>query len=272
MCLMSLTLIARLVTRHDLYKENLIIMIAATLSIAQSVLTHIAVDYGLGRHRAQIGTAQYHIYSKARYACQILEIMILCLAKISLVVVFMHLTPSRPAGIALRLFTASITFWGLAAIFALLFQCQRPDTWDLTPSKCYNQDIIYYTNGIINILTDVMTLMLPVIILWNVQITRKRKVAVFIIFAVRILVCIATLGQIITLKGYLHSTDRTWLDVNLSIWTQVMLGLSIITACIPLMKPFLEKLQFSLVDSSVSFKPAEWLRLQSRDRNLPSSA
>ncbi len=83
MCLMCLTLIARLGTRRDLGKGNVIITTAAVgcsdmerglyadistlklVSIAQSVVTHIAVDYGLGRHRSSIGTSQYHIYSKA---------------------------------------------------------------------------------------------------------------------------------------------------------------------------------------------------------------
>ena len=38
----------------------------------------------------------------------------------------------------------------------------------------------------INILTDVVIIMLPAIILWNVRISKERKVAVFVIFAVRI--------------------------------------------------------------------------------------
>jgi len=35
------------------------------ISIAQSVLTHIAVNYGLGRHRTNIWTSHYQTYSKA---------------------------------------------------------------------------------------------------------------------------------------------------------------------------------------------------------------
>ena len=83
MCLMSLTLIARLATRRDSGKGNMIITTAAVrhsykccrahadtrmtqvISVAQSAVTHIAVDYGLGRHRMDIGTSHYHIYSKA---------------------------------------------------------------------------------------------------------------------------------------------------------------------------------------------------------------
>ncbi|KAI4281566.1 MAG: hypothetical protein L6R35_005622, partial [Caloplaca aegaea] len=125
--------------------------------------------------------------SQARYASQVLEIVILCLSKSSLLVVFMHLTPSRPTIMGLRLFTLSIVLWGFAATFALLFQCERPHIWDLTPSRCHNQDIIYYANGVTNILTDVLILALPPVILYNVQIRRERKLAIFAIFAIRIL-------------------------------------------------------------------------------------
>lgn len=83
MCLMSLTLIARLATRRDLGKGNIIITTAAVscsykngcidadipaikvISIAQNVITHLAVDYGLGRHRTKISTSNYYKYSKA---------------------------------------------------------------------------------------------------------------------------------------------------------------------------------------------------------------
>ena len=83
MCLMSLTLIARLATRRDSGKGNIIITTAAAchsykycgvhadtpmtqvISIAQSAVTQIAVDYGLGRLRIDIGTSHCHIYSKA---------------------------------------------------------------------------------------------------------------------------------------------------------------------------------------------------------------
>lgn len=44
------------------------------------------------------------------------------------------------------------------------------------------------------------------------------------------------------------------------------MNLSIITACVPLMKPFLEKLQFSLLDSSIVIHNDSYqLHLLSRD-------
>ena len=65
--------------------------------------------------------------------------MILCLAKISLIIVFTNWTPSKPAITTFHLFIASIVLWALAAVFALSFQCQRPDPWRSVPDRCYNQ-------------------------------------------------------------------------------------------------------------------------------------
>ncbi|KAL9014490.1 MAG: hypothetical protein Q9173_000870 [Seirophora scorigena] len=187
MCLMVLTLAARLATRRNWSRDNITITVAAVVSILYSVVVHIAVNHGLGRHRAAIGNRKFYVYSRARYATQVLEIIILCLSKSSLLLVFLRLTPSRPAITALRLFAVSILLWGFAASFALLFQCDRPQTWDLTPSRCHNQDIIYYSNGVVNILSDVVITALPAVLLFKVQISRERKLAVFGIFAVRAL-------------------------------------------------------------------------------------
>ena len=129
------------------------------MAIAQSVVVHLAVIFGLGRHRSHMSTNRYLRYSKvyvalllmsvilkcwcvlfhAWYAGQILELTPLCPAKVSLIFVFMRLTPSKPASIALRIFTATIALWAMAGGFALLFQCERPDLWNLSPGRCYNQ-------------------------------------------------------------------------------------------------------------------------------------
>ena len=42
-------------------------------------------------------------------------------------------------GLVLHLFTVSVCLWGLGGILALAFQCERPNPWDMTPGRCYNQ-------------------------------------------------------------------------------------------------------------------------------------
>lgn len=49
------------------------------------------------------------------------------------------------------------------------------------------QEVLYLVNGAIIIFSDAIIIVLPVAILWDVQITQRRKWAVYTIFFVRIL-------------------------------------------------------------------------------------
>ena len=93
MCFTVLSLLARLGTRRALSKDNVVITVAAVsylsdhysppiapeimlmlwiskvISILQSVTVHIAVNYGLGRHRTNIRDTHYVTYSKVYAIC-----------------------------------------------------------------------------------------------------------------------------------------------------------------------------------------------------------
>ena len=49
------------------------------------------------------------------------------------------------------------------------------------------QAALYYTTSILNIATDIVIVVLPALIIWDVQIKRKEKWAIVSIFATRLL-------------------------------------------------------------------------------------
>ncbi|KAL8970856.1 MAG: hypothetical protein Q9197_003588 [Variospora fuerteventurae] len=114
------------------------------------------------------------------------------------------------------------------------------------------QGAIYISYGIINILTDLVIVLIPLALLWKVQIGQSRKRAIYAVFVIRLLVCIATALELTSLTEYLRNADKPWFIVDSTIWGQASMNLSIITACIPSMKPLFDMLQFSLIDSSVA--------------------
>ncbi len=73
---------------------------------------------------------------------------------------------------------------GTSAFFALLFQC-RPirAVWTKVPNaQCLNKKDLTVVPGILNIITDFAILILPLPIIWNLQIGRWRKVALTGVF------------------------------------------------------------------------------------------
>lgn len=251
MCLMVLAVIARFGTRFNFEKDGVAICVACVLSMCQSVTVHLAANYGLGRHRENLNAGRYAHYSKAVYASQILKIIIYYLAKLSLALVFVRLTPVKRMRRILWPFILFLTLWTGAAIITHAVQCPLPKPWDLTANGCLNQEALYLTYGNINILTDIVIILLPVAILWDVQIKSSQKRAICSVFVIRIVVCIASALELASLDEYFHNADKPWSNVDPTIWGQVSVNLSIITACIPLMKPLFNMLQFSLIDSSV---------------------
>lgn len=76
--------------------------------------------------------------------------------------------------------------WGLTFSLVFAFQCrpiQRP--WKLSgPAKCINTRALGIASGVINIIVDVVILILPQYIVWNLQIRRGEKLALTGIFIV----------------------------------------------------------------------------------------
>ena len=122
------------------------------------MVIHLAVNHGLGRHQIDVSDKDYNAYNKVRmetivmimrftnfwprqaiYTSQILKILILCLAKASLIMVFVRIIPSKPKRMVFKLLLVFVTLWGVATVIALAVQCKVPHPWNLTASRCSNQ-------------------------------------------------------------------------------------------------------------------------------------
>jgi hypothetical protein len=101
-----------------------------------------------------------------------------------------------------------------------------------------------------NILTDLALVILPIPVMWKVQVSREKKAFVLGLFASRhvfvqspshfqnqsLITCsvpAVTVIQLVYFSDYFNSlADQTWSNVTPWILTQVVMNMSIITACI----------------------------------------
>ncbi|MCJ1464414.1 hypothetical protein MMC07_003027 [Pseudocyphellaria aurata] len=255
MVTMILFVMTRLITKalatRALHPDDYFIITSATFAIVQTIVVHGAVKNGLGKHRTSLSDMEFDRYSKFNYVGQILVIVAISLAKISLSLLITTITPSQSILVACRILNAVVVAWGCASIIALALQCDVPHPYDFTPGRCLNQMALYDTIGAFNILTDTAIIVLAVGMMWKVHVNARSRLIVIITFSMRSLVCGATVAQLVTLRPYFKSTDQTWRNVNFSICSEIMMHLSIITACIPLLKRFLTDLQTGLVITTI---------------------
>ena len=76
-----------------------------------------------------------------------------------------------------------------AVIFALIFACSpRDKTWDTTiPGHCINQNAIFIALCVVNVVTNILCLAIPLNCLRKLQMPLRRKLGISLVFMTGIL-------------------------------------------------------------------------------------
>ncbi|KAI1313258.1 hypothetical protein F5Y03DRAFT_406532 [Xylaria venustula] len=248
-----LVLFTRLGTRwalsRKLHIDDAIILLAQIVNTGQTVTTSIGVSNGLGRHLKTLTHSEILEFQKSFYAASLLFIANQALSKLSATVLIRNLSVTllhKRLGQAL----GCLTFiWAITSIALLLFQCNAPRLWDFLDNECLNQKAIWYYIIAVNILLDAGLIALPFTVLWHLQVELTRKVAIFVIFALRILVIAALVWQIVESRNISNHQDPTFLYWTFAVSTSVIQNLTVVVGCILYLKPFLDSLESGLIRS-----------------------
>ena len=141
-----------------------------------------------------------------------------------------------------------ITIWTVASIFANAFQCSPPKTWAYTTGQCFDQTAFWTVFAIIDIITDVVIMGLPILLLYKLQLALSKKINVCFAFSFRILAVGCAIFRIIELPKLFHRHQ----DITLNSWlptiaTVLELFFSVFAACVPHLRPFMESIQAGFV-------------------------
>ena len=192
-----------------------------------------------------------NIYGQAQYASDILYMAALCLAKISILILLQRLAVSRLHK-RIALATAGVTgLWALTGIIVLAAQCGSSLPW--TTHKCIDIRGFWIGMTPVDVLTELVVVIVPIWMMVPVQVAISKKAVIVVAFAFRVPVICATIARLFYIHPATSSAkDATWNAVNYNIVTECVLCTSIMTACIPCLKPFLDGFESGMM--GVSFK------------------
>ncbi|CAI6337603.1 unnamed protein product [Periconia digitata] len=243
----TLAVLTRLVTKRALRRridvDDAFVAAALLASIGSGVAVTVQTKNGLGRSKAMLDPGSIPIYEKAEYANKLLYIATLALAKLSIISLLMILTASdlhRNMGIAL---TAMIALWGLVSEFTAAFQCgiDRPWQYSDTTDKCLSMIKVWLGVAVGNMITDLFLVLFPIHIILTLQMSMKKKITILCFFGSRSLDIVATAIQLSYVPDF-HSPDPTRALWTWTLTTQVIECLTILTSCVPYLRPLLEDL------------------------------
>ncbi|KAJ5456637.1 hypothetical protein N7530_011911 [Penicillium desertorum] len=241
-----LSVLTRLGTKYFIFRkwtfDDGLVTTSIVFCIAQSIAVSKATENGLGQHRDMLSDAKIESIMKAEYAATILFIASICFSKLSLLVFIRNLTPASLDRRFALVLGISIAVWAIASIFTAAFQCRVPQTWNYLHGTCFDRGAWWDYLGVTNILSEGGIIGQALLVIVRIQTDFSRKASLFSVFLVRIIVIIAIIFQL-AYPSQTSSGDFTFDAWSVAIATQVAQAMSIVTACSPQFKPFLDSLQ-----------------------------
>ncbi|KAF4875331.1 hypothetical protein CGCSCA1_v005613 [Colletotrichum siamense] len=137
-----------------------------------------------------------------------------------------------------------------------LFGC-RPvyASWDavaLKTASCVDKETVYMVLSIANIIMDIVILVLPLKIVIPLQMARRQKASVILLFATGTFVCAAAIKRTIILPPLMKSLDYSWDVAEQFNWSFLEANAGIVCAAVPGLKPFFVRYLPSFISSRIT--------------------
>lgn len=230
----------------DDYMMGLSLMVTMVECIYVCVQTR---PYGVGRHVASLQPSQIQNFQKLIYTLSLLQPCTLALTKLAVLWLFYRIFTTRPFRIAIVIMSVIVGLWWFGNFFADALICiPVAYNWDQTikGAHCGNHRLLYIVTPIPWIVTDLAILLLPLPMAWSLQMPRKQKIAISGVFLLGGFSLVATVTRYT--YSFYNSNDITWTVAPLVVWNILEATISVIAACLIVMRPLFLQLYPDVLD------------------------
>lgn len=195
-------------------------------------------------------------FKQADYTASYFFVVSYGLSKVSILLLITRLAVERLHQ-KIALYTVYLTgAWTFAALVALAARCGTHLPWNVSSSdaasQCINVKTFWIAITPVDVLIEIVIMAIPILMMIPVQVAVSKKLVIIFAFLFRLAVVASSIARLCFLLPYMPSADYTFRVVNADIVTQLVLCMSITTACIPCLKPFLDA--FDSGQMAVNFK------------------
>ncbi|KAL1980286.1 hypothetical protein VTN96DRAFT_4400 [Rasamsonia emersonii] len=182
---------------------------------------------------AQVKAANYYFtIASVEYGVTI------CLTKLSVLCLYRRIFSTRrwsPFDILIVvLMVMLVLFYGITCLVKI-FECtpQAKILDKSIPGKCINVSMLLDASGLFNTLTDYLILFLPVHAVWKLQLTKKKKFLVILVFTFGLCAPVfSTIGFVVRFQ-YDSNPDTNWNDPLILLWGVAELCSGNLCLCFP---------------------------------------
>ncbi|KAL2036786.1 hypothetical protein N7G274_010510 [Stereocaulon virgatum] len=191
-------------------------------------------------------------FTKASFSFILLYRPSIAAVKISVLLLYRRIFPQKRFRILLHWYGAFVLVYTTLFVFLDMFHCRPVDrAWSTTDkSSCLNMDTIWVVGGSLNAITDIAALCLPMPLLWQLHLTKEKRLQLMGVFLLGGFVCIVSVIRVVELGGISSSRDLSYVFATTIIWSTVEVGVGIFCACLPVLRPIFNSLCPFLTNSN----------------------
>ncbi|TDZ60811.1 hypothetical protein CTRI78_v004697 [Colletotrichum trifolii] len=232
-----------------------------------AVALHGVTQGATGKTILELTVDQASVSLRAWYICEVLYSPITLAIRTSICLLLLRLAPNKVHrwiiyGNLVVVWTISIAFF-----FIMTFQCMPPSYfWRQLygdPGSCINYNIVpdaTIAHSVISALSDWCIGLLPIFLLWNVNLNRRTKVLVAILLSMGMIAGVALIVRIPFVKHLAISTNFLYETIDIAIWTVLEPALGIIAASVTSLRPLFQNWGFGWNSKNKQSNPSdqEW--------------
>ncbi|QSZ35672.1 hypothetical protein DSL72_006794 [Monilinia vaccinii-corymbosi] len=219
--------------------------------------------------------------SKLAGISQLLIVVALGALKLSVLMLYRRIFIGKTFNTISIILCITIVAWTVSFFFATLFECGRDFGLLWQSLKTFRQDCGKYKyiqlgHAASDVATDLLVLALPLPVIWKLHMTKDRKIGLSFIFMLGSLSTAAgTARLVIVVKDIYETTtgsrDVRGVETNAMVWSYVEVGVGVVAACLPTLRPILgSRTPESLINSVRSVVTLDSLSSSARRRAAAS--
>lgn len=138
-----------------------------------------------GKKRSLPISNKHSNHEQLYYVSQILYVIVLCLVKISILLLFLRVFTNNRFHLVTKICLLWMVCQTVAFFFAVTLQCiPVSSVWDLSANrKCINTTAVIYAGAVCSIFEDIFIIILPIRELLALNMSSRQKLGVIFMFA-----------------------------------------------------------------------------------------
>ncbi|KAF2710711.1 hypothetical protein K504DRAFT_345816, partial [Pleomassaria siparia CBS 279.74] len=227
--------------------DDWMMAISALLSMTCIALFVKVIKLGLGRHAEVVKIENVFPILKYLYFYGIFVIFAYSFIKLSIGFFLLRLADRTKWRRFLQGTLVFLVLFTLGSTFAIIFQCDPVQAgWDLTmrpptgTAQCFSMDVfknVGVFNSVINIATDLIFALIPIPIVWKLQVNVRTKIGLAATMGLGLFASATAIYKTAIQYNFFKEPDWSGKGSWYYIWQQIEMNVGIISACLPTLKP-----------------------------------